>query len=79
MKERPYIKPQFLIDDDDEYQDFLEMSYEANDIDKHIDEIVETLEGYESFKPDGEETGYFLCKAAEILHRNGYKINIRKS
>ena len=28
-----YVKPQFLIDDDDEYQEMLERSYVNNDLD----------------------------------------------
>jgi hypothetical protein len=38
-----YIKPQFLIDDDDEYQEALEMSYEKSDLDDRIEKLKEKI------------------------------------
>jgi hypothetical protein len=38
-----YVKPQFLIDDDDEYQDALERSYENADLDERIESIKERI------------------------------------
>ena len=38
-----YVKPQFLIDDDDEYQDALEMSYHNADLDERIESLKEKI------------------------------------
>jgi hypothetical protein len=38
-----YVKPQFLIDDDDEYQEALERSYENADLDERIESIKERI------------------------------------
>lgn len=40
-----YVKPQFLIDDDDEYQDVLEISYYKRELQDRLYEIYAELEG----------------------------------
>jgi hypothetical protein len=40
-----YVKPQFLIDDDDEYQDALEISYYKRELQDRLYEIYAELEG----------------------------------
>jgi hypothetical protein len=40
-----HVKPQFLIDDDDEYQDALEISYYKRELQDRLYEIYAELEG----------------------------------
>lgn len=75
--ETNYVKPQFLIDDDDEYQDALEKSWDNEDKYDEIDEIDKVLENHHKMISD-EEIGWFVNKAAIILNKNGYHINIHK-
>ena len=72
-----YVKPQFLIDDDDEYQSALEASWDNDEKYPAIREIDDLLENHRKMMRD-EEIGWFVSEAARILSNYGYRINISK-
>lgn len=67
-----HVKPQFLIDDDDDYQDALEKSWHNRDKYDEINDIDAALENHEKMVED-MEVGWFIELAAQILDNNGYK------
>lgn len=72
QSQRHYVKPQFLIDDDDEYQDALEASWDNNEtIDPIIEEIDKLLD--DRMIPD---ISWFENVTA-LLQRNNFTITIK--
>ena len=77
LKKLPKIKPQFLIDDDDEYQDNLELSYEKRDLLSKIEECNEAIIDNISFF---SENGLSVAFKAWLVHTgNGDKIEKLKN
>ena len=77
-KLRHPVKPQFLIEDDDEYQEALEINYHNDFIDSYLERIDGFLEGTDQSDSWGDaELGAWVRDVADFLSEN-YRITISK-